>query len=95
MDSLYFPLVALLFVSALWKLLSLERFNLVSVDKKNSFEALEFLINTLDFDWPFSGPIKLNVSFDDAHRYMNSVWLDFTSRVRRFPSIRVRRKDSG
>ena len=49
-DSLYFPLIALFFISSLWKLLSLELFNLISVDKKNSFTALQSFINTLDFD---------------------------------------------
>ena len=74
-DSPYFPLVALLSISPLWRLLSLELFNLTSVDKKNSFTALKFFINTLDFDRPFPRPIKSSVSFVDAHRHLNSVWL--------------------
>ena len=76
-DSLYFPLVALFFISPLWKLLLLELFNLISIDKKNSFTALQSFINTLDFDWSFSRPMKLSVSFVDAHRCINSVGLDF------------------
>ena len=78
-DSPYFPLVALLSISLLLRLLSLELFNLISVDKKNSFTALKLFINTLDFSWPFSRPIKLSFSFDDAQCYINSVWLEFTS----------------
>ena len=78
-DSPYFPLVALLFISWLWELLSSELFNVISVDKKNSFTALKFFINALDFDRPCSRPIKLSVSFDDAHHYINSIWLEFTS----------------
>ena len=43
-DSQCFPLVALLFISPLWKLLSLELFNLISVDKNNSFTALKSFV---------------------------------------------------
>ena len=93
-DSPYFPLVALLFIAPLWRLLSIVLFNLISVDKKNLFTALKFFINTLDFDRPFSRPIKLSVSFDDAQRYINSVWLEFTP-FWRFPLISVRWKTSG
>ena len=78
-NSLFFPLVALFFISPLWKFLSLELFNLISVDKKNSFTALKSFINAFDFDWPFSRPMKLSVSFDDAHRCINSVGVNFTS----------------
>ena len=43
------------------------------------FSALKSFISALDFDWPFSRPIKLSVSFDDADRFINNVWLDFMS----------------
>ena len=44
-------------------------FNLISVDKKNSFKALKSFISAFDFDWLFSRPIKLSVSFKDVHSY--------------------------
>ena len=86
-DSPYFPLVALVFISPLWKLLLLELFNLISVDIRISFTTLKSFINALDFDWLFFRPIKLSVFFN-----INSVWLDFTT-FWRFPVISVRRKD--
>ena len=92
-DSTCFPLGALLFISPLWKLLLLELFNFISIDKKNSFIALKSFNNALDFHWPFSCPIKLNVSFNDAQCCINSVWLDLTS-FWRLPVISVRRKAS-
>ena len=40
----------------------------------NLCQQKEF-VHTLDFDWPFSHPMKLSNSFNDARRYINSVWL--------------------
>ena len=77
--SLCFPQVALLFISLLWKLLSLELFNLISVDKKHSFTALKFVISALNFVWPLSCPIKTSISFVGMHCYVSNDWLNFTS----------------
>ena len=34
---------------------------------------------TRNFDWLFSCPIKLSISFLDTHSYINWVWLNFIS----------------
>ena len=52
-------------------------FNVSSLDKKNLFTSSKFFVCALDSNWPSSRSIKLSVSFDDAHRYRNRVWLDF------------------
>ena len=74
-DSLYLPLVARLFIFLLWKLLSSKLFNLIPVDKKNLFTALKSFISALDFDWPYSHPVKLSISFNDMHCHITIVWL--------------------
>ena len=55
--------------------------------------SLKVLHKRIRFSSAVFSSIKLNVSFDVELRYINSVWLDFTS-FGRFPLIHVRRKDS-
>ena len=38
---------------------------------RSSFIALKSFISALNFDWPFSCPNKLSISFDATHRYIN------------------------
>ena len=70
-DSLCFLLVGVFFISLLYELLPLELFNLLSVDKKNSFIALKSFISTFNFDWLFSHPIKVRI-FDYESFHYNS-----------------------
>ena len=43
--------------------------SLISVDKQNLFAASVSFIGALGFNWPFSRPVKLSVSFDDVSLY--------------------------
>ena len=75
LDSLCLPLVALLLPFRLATFIKTIQPNLSC--QKEFVYSLKTFISANDFDWLLSDPVKLSVSFDDAHHYINSVWLDF------------------